>query len=675
MTTGVMPLIWVGNSAPAVRVEFVLLDFEGIPTLHLIDDFYNGGTNGGKISFIEGYPEGAAEKLVSGKNYGVSFGNNATAIIDADVVGNGNIANEPTPSTVLFWLSDNPAAPTPTMNVENGFELGFSFYYSSLGPFTVQVFPELNASGTPMTFDYTSNYIGVGASGTGVTVANLPAQYNDGAVGDPGGDFANWTWVSVLFTGVAKSVQFNGSSNQCGVDNIRIGWRTTDPPIVFTYQEKLLILLTEQNTSGTLIFPDYSGRNREVSQFGVTAFGVDCSDAFGTKFGGVPIRSNAPSSVSSVLLVRFDDRFDYRSFTGIATMWFWYAYQIAANPLQCLIDNASALNPASTNPPPVGRLKINTTNRSVIYEGEGGATFTSASNVLPVAGVFFYLSLSFRSDGSVIVRVDGVTVLTIAQTHRFRTSRHGFTLLGNVVSAGVPPTESCHGALAEFGVIMDELYPADFAPPVAPATIGVSLSAEQLLDPAYSSAHYTYGDAQNWATRTSTGFVSAVKTLSTKSTGKYIVGITRLSGDPFIIAGFAPAGHPSTSYPGQTAGSYGCLFYSSGPQQKVTGGAFTPLTGTPGLAIGQTGYVAIDFDAGKIWYVIAVAGGPLTFFEGGLPNGGTGQSHTFTPNTPMHFVASTTFAGKVQVHLADLGPNANIRDQRQQAVDFSVWAY
>src|SRR4030095_11699989 len=81
-----------------------VLTFEGLQNLESIDGFYNGA-NGG---FGSG----------PGPGLGITFSANALAIIDSDAGGSGNIGGEPSPSTVLFFLSGARA----TMNVPAAFE-------------------------------------------------------------------------------------------------------------------------------------------------------------------------------------------------------------------------------------------------------------------------------------------------------------------------------------------------------------------------------------------------------------------------------------------------------------------------------------------------------------------------------------------------------------------------
>lgn len=176
----------------------ITLDFEGTAAPDgagaEILDFYNGGTNS----------VGA-----SGIDYGVSFGQNALAILDRDAGGVGNFANEPSPSTAMFFLSGNPV-----LNVPLGFSDGFSFYYTSSEPATVRIYDGP---------DRTGNVIGI---------IDLQAQSGaNGCAGDPTGNFCHWTATGVTFEGLARSVDFSGTVNQTAFDNVTLGSATPTAPV------------------------------------------------------------------------------------------------------------------------------------------------------------------------------------------------------------------------------------------------------------------------------------------------------------------------------------------------------------------------------------------------------------------------------------------------------------
>ncbi|SDR66197.1 thrombospondin type 3 repeat-containing protein [Christiangramia echinicola] len=165
--------------------NIIVLDFEGLGDVDYINDFYNGGTS---------------SLGNSGTDYGVEFGV-ALSIIDEDAGGTGNFANEPSPSTVMFFLDENQAY----MNVEAGFDTGFSFYYSSSSSGSVSVYDGLNGNG---------NLLGT---------VDLPDNLDPNCIGDPNGTFCSWDIISVAFNGIAQSVVFNGAANYIGFDDVTFG--------------------------------------------------------------------------------------------------------------------------------------------------------------------------------------------------------------------------------------------------------------------------------------------------------------------------------------------------------------------------------------------------------------------------------------------------------------------
>ena len=166
-------------AAPA-SAAVVTLTFEGLANLAPVGNFY-------------------------APNY--IFSAATLAIIDADAGGSGNIANEPTPDTVMFFLDANDAI----LDVVGGFTTGFSFFYSSSTAASVNV------------------YDGAGGTGNILATLNLNAQFNQNCAGDPNGGFCNWTAVGVLFSGTALSINFGGTANQTAFDNITFG---SDTPVI-----------------------------------------------------------------------------------------------------------------------------------------------------------------------------------------------------------------------------------------------------------------------------------------------------------------------------------------------------------------------------------------------------------------------------------------------------------
>lgn len=195
-----------------VNAATIVLDFEGLgvrqdssavgvpglgtAVIERVGEFYNGGSGGSGSS--------------GGIDLGVGFSDNALAIVDADAVGlpvtSGNFGGEPTPSTVLFFLQGAAA----TMNVAAGFEDGFSFFYSSI-----------NFVGS------IDVYSGLNATGDLLASLTLPITQFNGAP-DPTGQFSPFEPLGVAFDGVARSVDFGGTINQIGFDNITFG---SDEPL------------------------------------------------------------------------------------------------------------------------------------------------------------------------------------------------------------------------------------------------------------------------------------------------------------------------------------------------------------------------------------------------------------------------------------------------------------
>jgi hypothetical protein len=176
-------------AAPS-SAAIVTLTFEGVGNLASVDDFYNGGTDSAGNS---------------GTNYGINFSNTSLGIIDSDDGGTGNIANEPSASTVLFFLSGGAA----TMNIAAGFTTGFSFFYSSNGTAFVRVYDGLNGTGNVL------------------AQLDLASQFDQNCSGDPGGAYCNWSPIGVLFDGTAYSVDFGGTADRVAFDNVTFG---TDRP-------------------------------------------------------------------------------------------------------------------------------------------------------------------------------------------------------------------------------------------------------------------------------------------------------------------------------------------------------------------------------------------------------------------------------------------------------------
>lgn len=177
------------TSAAAVFV----LDFEGLDDTEAILGFYNGGLS---------------QNGNSGSNFGVEFVGNTLAIIDADAGGTGNFGNEPSPSTIMFFLTGSAT----TMNVAAGFDTGFGTEYVSVNDTgTIEVYAGLN--------------------GTGALLGSFAMSANGTASGDPNGTFNIWAHAGVAFAGTAHSVLFIGVANQIGFDDVTFGSSVNVVPV------------------------------------------------------------------------------------------------------------------------------------------------------------------------------------------------------------------------------------------------------------------------------------------------------------------------------------------------------------------------------------------------------------------------------------------------------------
>lgn len=177
----------------------IVLDFEGLGNNDLIWQFYNGGTS------QMGY---------SGTNYGIYFLGGAYSLIDSDAGGSGNFANEPSPSTVMFFTDGSIV----NMEVPAGITSGFSFYYTA-----------------DLVHGILEIWSGLNGTGYWLGELHLPVNSSLNCTGDPSGDFCHWDLVNVSYTGTAKSIIFTGLEGHFGVDNITIG-SANIPPVPVSNQ-------------------------------------------------------------------------------------------------------------------------------------------------------------------------------------------------------------------------------------------------------------------------------------------------------------------------------------------------------------------------------------------------------------------------------------------------------
>ena len=174
----------------------ITLTFEGGPRdCEAVDNYYNGGSGN--------------QGTGPGPDLGIVF-LSTYAGVDDDVGGHcGNFGAEPSPDTTIWFQQGGQGA---WMNVASGFTQGLSFYYS-------------NPNGD------NSIYIYSGTTGTGTLLATLflPVTPWNGQP-DPTGTLSPFSFVSVAFSGTARSVDFRQLAHRAYVDNLTLAATTVPGP-------------------------------------------------------------------------------------------------------------------------------------------------------------------------------------------------------------------------------------------------------------------------------------------------------------------------------------------------------------------------------------------------------------------------------------------------------------
>ncbi len=191
-------------SLPADATGISVLDFEGVNATYpsgfaFVESFYNGGTS---------------SDGTTGTNFGVDFSSNAQAIclntpgVICSNTSRGGLGDPNSQLGGLFFLSGAETF----MNLESGFDTGFSFFYSAIGQTgSVSVFDGLNGTGNLLA---TLNL--------GLTSSTCGPEFSAG--------FCPFVPIGIGFDGIAKSVSFAGVANQIVFDDITFGSIIPDPP-------------------------------------------------------------------------------------------------------------------------------------------------------------------------------------------------------------------------------------------------------------------------------------------------------------------------------------------------------------------------------------------------------------------------------------------------------------
>jgi len=110
--------------------DSVVLTFEGLENREPVEEYNDGGTGG----------DGSGP----GPDLGITFSFNGLALISQEAGGTGDFANNPAGDTILFFLTGTETV----MNVPEGFENGFSFYYSAaVEEGFIRVYDEVDGQG------------------------------------------------------------------------------------------------------------------------------------------------------------------------------------------------------------------------------------------------------------------------------------------------------------------------------------------------------------------------------------------------------------------------------------------------------------------------------------------------------------------------------------------------
>lgn len=165
----------VSKAEAAVTV----LNFEGVGNFNFVANFYD----------------------TAPQDFDITFSPNAYGIVDSDNGGSGSFGGEPSPNTDLFFLNGS----TATLNAQNGFDTGLSFFYSAIDrPGFVNIYDGLNATGNLL------------------ATINLPlTPFN--AAPDPTGVYSPFVPIGVSFSGIAKSVDFTATISEIFFDDITLG--------------------------------------------------------------------------------------------------------------------------------------------------------------------------------------------------------------------------------------------------------------------------------------------------------------------------------------------------------------------------------------------------------------------------------------------------------------------
>jgi hypothetical protein len=192
LRTALLTAVGSMGLAGAAQAAVITLDFDAL----------DGAANEGPATYYAGGSGSAG--TTGGPDYGISFSaNTITGCSQPNSCANTNSALPPSNPNIIFFLSGGAS----TMDVAGGFTTGFSFYYAA-----------------PVTGGSINVWSGLDDTGTLLTTLSLPLT-TDGATiaGCFGTDYCPFVPIGVTFAGTAMSVDFAGTDNFIGFDNITLG--------------------------------------------------------------------------------------------------------------------------------------------------------------------------------------------------------------------------------------------------------------------------------------------------------------------------------------------------------------------------------------------------------------------------------------------------------------------
>lgn len=166
------------------------------------------------------------------------------------------------------------------------------------------------------------------------------------------------------------------------------------------------------------------------------------------------------------------------------------------------------------------------------------------------------------------------------------------------------------------------------------------------FDSSLNTSLYSYANSDRETTKINTDAHALARSVASHAAGKhcFMVALTSEISADGLVAGIATSATPTGSgnYPGVDATSWGCQFNRPAGPVAHHGGSFINFWSTTQCVPGDVAMIAVDIDAGKIWfgrngtwYIQPVVGASN-------PATGVDPAFTFTPNITL-FAALSDF--------------------------------